>query len=141
MDAEVAGVGTAAGTNSVLAGIAASMAKVSGFAGSPAMSSTSVEGYTNSFASVWTAASTTEKGNMWAKQYWISLFGNGTDAYNAYRRTGFPTDVQPNIEPNPGSFPNSMWYPNSYTARNSNATQKGNLTGKVFWNTQSFNLK
>jgi len=141
MDAEVAGVGTAAGTNSVLAGIAASMAKVSGFAGSPAMSSTSVEGYTNSFASVWTAASTSEKGNMWAKQYWISLFGNGTDAYNAYRRTGFPTDVQPNIEPNPGSFPNSMWYPNSYTARNSNATQKGNLTGKVFWNTQSFNLK
>ena len=67
--------------------------------------------------------------------------GNGTDAYNAYRRTGLPSDVQPNIEPNPGAFPVSMWYPNNYTARNSNASQKSDLTGKVFWNTQSPNLK
>ncbi len=141
MDAEIAGVGTAAGTTAVLAGIADSMAKVSGFAGSPAMTQTAIDTYTTAFATAWTGASTAEKGNMWAKQFWIALWGNGTDAYNAYRRTGLPTDVQPNIEPQPGAFPVSMWYPNSYTARNSNATQKSDLTGKVFWNTQSPNLK
>ena len=141
MNAEVAGVGTAAATTEVLAGIADSMSKVSGFAGSPAMSSTSVDAYTAAFTTAWTSASSAEKGNMWAKQFFISLFGNGTDGYNSYRRNGLPTDVQPNIEPNPGAFPVSMWYPNSYTARNSNASQKSDLTGKVFWNTQSPNLK
>jgi hypothetical protein len=138
MNAEVAGVGTAAATTEVLAGIGDSMSKVSGFAGSPALDSAQ---YVQEFTSAWTNASTAEKGNMWAKQFWISLWGNGTDAYNAYRRTGFPTDLQPNIEPNPGAFPVSMWYPNNYTARNSNASQKSDLTGKVFWNTQSPNLK
>ena len=141
MNAEVAGVGTAGATTEVLAGMADSMEKVSGFAGSPAMSSTAVDNYTVAFTSAWTNASNAEKGNMWAKQFWITLFGNGTDAYNAYRRTGLPSDVQPNIEPNPGAFPVSMWYPNNYTARNSNASQKSDLTGKVFWNTQSPNLK
>ena len=143
MDAEVAGIGTAAGTTAVLAGIADSMSKVSGFAGSPSMAAESIDiaDYTAKFTAAWTAASTAEKGNMWAKQYWIAMWGNGTDAYNAYRRTGYPSDVQPNIEPQPGAFPLSMWYPNNYTARNSNATQKSDLTGKVFWNTQSHNLK
>jgi len=143
MDAEVAGLGTAAGTTAVLAGIADSMAKVSGFAGSPTMVADGIDvaDYTAQFTTAWGAASTAEKGNMWAKQYWIAMWGNGTDAYNAYRRTGFPTDVQPNIEPQPGAFPNSMWYPDNYTSTNSNATQKSDLTGKVFWNTQSHNLK
>jgi len=146
MNAEVAGIETANGTNEILAGIADSMAKTSGFAGSPAMSSDAagnidVADYIAHFTSTWTAASSAEKGNMWAKQFIIALWGNGTDGYNMYRRTGYPTDLQPNIEPDPGPFPNSMWYPNNYTSRNSNATQKADVTGKVFWNTQSHNLK
>jgi hypothetical protein len=61
MNAEVAGVGTAAATTEVLAGIADSMSKVSGFAGSPAMSSTSVDAYTAAFTTAWTSASSAEK--------------------------------------------------------------------------------
>ena len=39
------------------------------------------------------------------------MYGNGVDAYNAYRRTGFPTTLQPNMEPNPGSYIRSLYYP------------------------------
>jgi hypothetical protein len=142
MNAYVAGVDTQEAQNETLAGLADSLAKVGGFAGSTAMPSTDSESYTNGFISDWTAAGTAEKANLWAKQYWISLYGNGTNAYNTYRKTGLPTDVQPNIEPSPGAFPVSMWYPNSFVSRNQTATQKTALTGQVFWNTNGpTNLK
>lgn len=66
-------------------------------------------------------------------QFFISLIGNGTDAYNFYRRTGAPRDIQPNIEPNPGPFPRSMWYPAGEVTANPNVSQKDDLTVRVFW--------
>ena len=42
--------------------------------------------------------------NVMAREFFTSLFGNGTDAYDFYRRTGYPTNLQPNLEPNPGGF-------------------------------------
>ena len=57
------------------------------------------------------------------------------DAYNFYRRTGFPSTLQPNIEANPGAFIRSMLYPQSYAATNSNAQQKPDQTVQVFWDT------
>jgi hypothetical protein len=67
------------------------------------------------------------------EQFLISLIGNGTDAYNYYRRTGSPRDIQPNIEPNPGPFPRTLWYPTSEIQANPNVSQKEDLTVRVFW--------
>ncbi len=134
MNAEVAGVGTAAGTTEVLAGIQASINKAASLGGD-ALNSATVDSYVAAFAAEWTAGSTEDKNNLWATQFLISLYGNGTDGYNMYRRTGYPRTLQPNIEPSPGAYPVSMWYPANYTTNNSNATQKSDLTGRVFWNT------
>ena len=74
-----------------------------------------------------------EKLNLLAKEFFVSLFGNGIDAYNFYRRTGYPSDLQPNLEPDPGSFIRSFLYPSVYANNNSNVTQKTTVTEKVFW--------
>jgi hypothetical protein len=92
--------------------------------------------FTNAFSTAWDAtASQEEKLDLWATQFFIALTGNGIDAYNSYRRNGYPRDIQPNVEPDPGNFPMIMFYPSNYTSTNSNATQKNDLTARVFWNT------
>lgn len=111
--------------------------------GSTTMDKDVINSYVAAFTSDWNAAATLqEKLDLWATEYFISLAGNGIDAYNSYRRNGYPRDIQPNIEPDPGNFPVSMFYPANYTSNNSNATQKTELTGRVFWNQQgATNLK
>ena len=85
----------------------------------------------------WNAGSMTDKWDILANQYLVASYGNGIDAYNFYRRTGYPTTLQPNIEPSPGNFPKSMWYPSNYANTNSNATQKSDLDVQVFWDNNS----
>ncbi len=81
------------------------------------------------------AASIDDRWNIVSEQYWVSLFGNGIDAYNYYRRTGYPTSLQPNVEPFPatGNFIRSFVYPADFITNNSSATQKPNQNVKVFW--------
>ena len=74
-----------------------------------------------------------ERWNVVFEQYWIALYGNGIDAYNAYRRTGYPNTLQPNIEPNPGGFVRSFPYPASFVETNKNVSQKSSVGLKVFW--------
>jgi hypothetical protein len=50
-----------------------------------------------------------------------------------YRRTGYPTSLQFNIEPNPGNFIRSFLYPSNEADVNSNISQKPNVDTKVFW--------
>ena len=71
--------------------------------------------------------------NILSEQYWVTLFGNGIDAYNFYRRTGYPTTLQINIEPDPGNFIRSFFYPADAVNRNSALNQKVNVNQKVFW--------
>ena len=68
-----------------------------------------------------------------AEQYMIALFGNGIDGYNFYRRTGFPTTFQPNLEPEPGAFIRSLNYPADFVNNNSSVDPKPNQTIQVFW--------
>ncbi len=70
-----------------------------------------------------------------AREYMIALFGNGLEAYNLYRRTCLPADIQPGIDPNPGPFIRSALYPSVHVNRNINATQKASFTEPVFWDT------
>ena len=73
--------------------------------------------------------------NVVMREFYISLYGQGIDAFNAYRRTGFPKDLQPNLEPNPGGFMRSFYYPASESGANSNVPQKPNVLTRVFWDT------
>ena len=66
-------------------------------------------------------------------QSFVAQYGNGLGAYNFYRRTGFPTTLQPNIEPNPGGFIRSFYYPGDHANNNSNISQKSGVTEPVFW--------
>lgn len=74
-----------------------------------------------------------EKFNILAEQNWISQFGGGAETYNFYRRTGFPTTLTPNIEPNPGRFPRSFPYASGEVTANPNLSQKPDLNLQVFW--------
>ena len=74
-----------------------------------------------------------KKLNVIGREYWLSLFGNGMEAYNMYRRTGKPERLQPALEERPGPFVRSFLYPNNYMVTNTTAVQKANLATQVFW--------
>lgn len=82
-------------------------------------------------------AETTDAGRLAVvtKEFYIAAWGNGLEAYNMYRRTGYPSNMQPPMEPVAGNFPRSMFYPTNHSERNSNVDQKADLRTDVFWST------
>ena len=87
---------------------------------------------TNVLDSYDAAANDDEKLDIIMKEYYIALWGNPMEAYNNYRRTGKPANMQPAIEPTSGEFLRSALYPANYVNLNANAKQKvGNV--QVFW--------
>lgn len=125
----------ASAKSSLEAGMIKSFDKTAGFVTDDnEPSASAVENHRNAILmSFDNASSEQDRWNIVFEQYWIALYGNGIDAYNAYRRTGYPTTLQPNIEPNPGGFVRSMLYPTNFVEFNSNANQKPNVGVKVFW--------
>ncbi len=79
--------------------------------------------------------------NVLGREFFTALYGNGLEGYNFYRRTKFPSNLQPNIEPNPGEFINSFFYPANFVNNNSSVPQKSGVTSKVFWDTDSTPVK
>ena len=69
-------------------------------------------------------------------EYYKALWGNGLEAFNMYRRTGMPLNMQPTLEPAGGNFSRSFFLPAVHVNRNANATQK-ELTDLVFWDNGS----
>lgn len=97
-------------------------------------SQTTIDNYVNYVLGLYdSTTSTDQKLDVILKEYYISLWGNGLDAYNMYRRTCRPKDMQPTVLANSGAFVRSFLYPSVYVNRNSNATQKTDQTVKVFW--------
>ena len=78
-------------------------------------------------------ATADDQWNTLAEEYWVSLFGGAAEAYNFYRRTGYPETLTPNLEPNPGSFPRSFPYAAGEVTANPNISQKADQTVQVFW--------
>lgn len=74
-------------------------------------------------------------------EYFLALFGNGVEAYNTYRRTGKPGNIQPSQRENTDMFLRSFFYPTNYINANSNpdAEQKPDVHQKVFWDTNPDN--
>lgn len=97
-----------------------------------APSATGINNYVNA---VLTHYDTGDKLNAICTEYWVALWGNGVEAYNMYRRTGRPLNMQPALAANPGNFYRSFTYPAVYVVRNSNATQKPDNKVQVFWDT------
>lgn len=61
------------------------------------------------------------------KEYYFALWGNGYEAWNAMRRTGFPDradNLQPARTASPGNWYRSSIYPADMVQRNSNISQK-----------------
>lgn len=101
--------------------------------------------YVNLVKSNYEAASTTDaKLEVIMKEYYIALWGNGIEAYNNYRRTGKPSNMQPTVyAPSPGFFIRTFYYPSVYVNLNKNAAQKPNpglQTVKVFWDNNPDNF-
>lgn len=122
------------------AGMEKSIAKVQTFAAldgnadkSFEPSAADVTAYVDGIVADFNAAAGDDKENIFAEQYWIALFGGGSEAFNYYRKTGYPTTVNPNWEPNPGPFPRSFLLPQNEVVTNPNLTQKTTLTEQVFW--------
>jgi len=112
-----------------------SMTKVTKFAtvdSDKVPNSASITNYINAVGADYDAAP--EKLQVIMKEYWVAAWGNGIEPYNGYRRTGFPNDLQPARNPQPGDFYRSLSYPNDFISRNQNAKQHAVAT-QVFWDT------
>ena len=92
-----------------------------------------VTAYVDGIVAAFDAATGDDKENIYAEQYFTTLFGGGTDAFNYYRQTGFPTTVLPNWELNPGPFPRTFLLPQNEVINNANLEQRTDLTTQVFW--------
>ena len=92
-----------------------------------------IDAYIAGVSADFDAGTATDQWNILGEQFFIAHFTIGTDAYNFYRRTTFPTTLQPNREPNPGTFIMSLYYPADAVNNNSNISQKPDQTQPVFW--------
>ncbi len=124
------------------AGLIKSIEKVQSFGGldvnadlSTAPSDDDVATFIDNVVGSFDSASGDDRENIFAEQYFITLFGGATEAYNYYRLTGFPTTVAPSWEPDPGPYPRTMLLPQAEVINNPVIDQKLDLTTQVFWDT------
>jgi hypothetical protein len=145
--ASVLGITSQGNAKSLLQkGISASITKVLAFPSSVNVtvpssfipSSGAINSYTDLVSSNYDAAATAlDKLNIIMTEYYISLWGNGIESYNNYRRTGMPNNMQIAVAvPDPGYFMRSFYYPSVFVNRNLNAPPQktpGDAANKVFW--------
>lgn len=76
-----------------------------------------------------------ERLDIMQQEYQIAVFGNGHEAYSAYRRNGFPNTsyMQPSESASPGDYLRSLLYSDNIASRNSSIDQKTTTTVQVFW--------
>lgn len=92
-----------------------------------------IDSYVNKVLNAYnTVATSDEKLDIIMKDYYIALWGNGVDAYNMYRRTNKPSNMQLLLSP-ADNYMNSLLYPSVHVNRNINATQKTSVAVQVFW--------
>ena len=124
-------------------GIRGSMGKVLSFGGvssSFAATSTDVDNYIfEVLADYSSAASLEERMDILITEAYLANFGNSIEAYNAYRRTGYPSNLQIPIDDDNPTFPRSFPYSNDAVNTNLSLDQK-QITEQVFWdkNPQGF---
>lgn len=117
-------------------GIRESISKVTNFGGqtfSLAPTSVEIDSYIAEVKTNYMNAGGNEaKLNVIMTEYYLASFGNSIEAYNGYRRTGFPSTLQVPIDDDNPTFPRSFRYSKTAVERNSSLNQK-NITDKIFW--------
>ncbi|NQX85804.1 MAG: SusD/RagB family nutrient-binding outer membrane lipoprotein [Flavobacteriaceae bacterium] len=98
-------------------------------------SATDVTDYVTEVMTNFNAANADGKMDIIASEYFIALFGNGIEAFNTYRRTGKPDNLQPLRQVDADNCIRSFLYPDDHSNQNSNVTQKPDVYQKVFWDT------
>ena len=122
-------------------GIRKSMDKVLSFSGSPqadspfAATEADVEAYVTEVMGNYAAASNDrERLDIILTEYYLASYGNSTESYNGYRRTGFPSVFSaPIFDPNT-PFPRLFSYPQDEVINNGQIDQQP-ITTQVFWDT------
>ncbi len=84
------------------------------------------------------AGTNAEKLDIVMQEFRIALYGNGVEAFNTYRRSGLPSNLQAPIQV-AGDFPHSWNYPNTAVERNINIDPVV-VTERVFWDDGSITL-
>jgi hypothetical protein len=77
----------------------------------------------------------TSKLDVIGREFYVSAWGNGVEAYNSYRRTSAPRNFQPALQLNPGPFFRAFVYPQTFTALAGGTPKDPNAVNKVFWDT------
>ncbi len=130
------GLGTTGDSKALmLQGIQDSFDRVGTVAGQ-AVDAALTANYINAISAEYDMATTdSDRLKIIIREFYVASFGNSIEAYNAYRRTGFP-DLQEPVISGAGDFPRSFFLPNSEIEANNNPniTQKS-LTDRVFWDT------
>lgn len=113
--------------------------EVAASAGAPALDETDVDDYITSILAIWDAGDANVKMRQLMTQKWIASFGYGLDAYNDYRRTGYPllhdgnTDnlnVTSRTREYPLSYP---WVTDNLEINPNAPSQKNVASYRVFW--------
>tara|TARA_R110002049_G_scaffold993_11_gene7255 strand:+ start:36425 stop:38026 length:1602 start_codon:yes stop_codon:yes gene_type:complete len=117
-------------------GIRLSMDKVLNFATvdpAYAATSTDVNNYVAEvMANYANAATDAEKLDIIITESYLAGFGNSIAAYNAYRRTGYPSNIQEPVDNESVPFPRSFQYPSNALNSNTSLTQRA-ITEQIFW--------
>jgi len=77
------------------------------------------------------------KMDLIAKEAWISMFGNGVEAYNLYRRTSAPRFFQPLALATNQLFMRVLPYSQRSVTTNSSAPKSSVANTRVFWDTNT----
>ena len=96
-----------------------------------------VTAYVDEVMAAYAGASDDGKLGIIAREYFLAAFGNGFEAYNLYRRTGHPKDIQLPLSDRAGPFIRTFEYPADMANLNASAKAKGKTTVKVFWDTEA----
>lgn len=122
-------------------GIRSSFAKVNAvarLAGAPVIPDTAITAYADQVLALFDAGDAARKLEVVLTQKWVHTFGNGLEAYNDIRRTGFPKICDPAKDLNVHSsqsrpYPVTLPYHGDDLETNPNAKQHNQYTDKVFW--------
>lgn len=94
-----------------------------------------IDAYVAEILTAYDAGDNATKMDVIQRQNHIALFGNGYEAYNAYRRTAAPRDLQFGREADLREFPRLMLYPADYVNLNASISTNRVISEQVFWDT------
>jgi len=95
-----------------------------------AMTQGDIDSYVSTVINEYNSANNDGKLEIIAREAYIANWGNGIEAYNTYRRTGYPDLQTPILAAGP--FPRNWRYAHDEVVNNPNIEQQS-LTLRVFW--------